>query len=594
MFVMGVMEKMRQGTGVILWVLIFSFGVLWMLADTNMFDVIQRGPQTLGAVNGENISLDAYNNRLSYYTEQYTRQTGNSMTPEVRAQYEQQAWNDLVNSQLLQQKMDDLGIQVTDQEVVDMITGENPAPFIRQQFGNEDGTIDRVALRSAIDAPENKQLWINVEQQMRQQRRQQKMSNYLQSSMEVSNHEVEQQFIRNNSVADISYVRMPYADVSDSDITVEESDLRAYYNNHSDKYKRKESYRVKYVSFDKTPTKEDTVRTINEMERLRSDFAAAEDDSLFLNRYQSTTPYSAKMVDKTEIREIYEPVLDVSENEVTELIKDQGRIYTLKKLDETADQVQFVVFSLDIEADPIATIDERAQTADDFSFYAQEDGFEQEAQRRDLQVKEGFATKGNNFISGIGQSRQLMTFLENAYDGQVSKPFELSSQFVVAKVEEITPAGTQPFEEVKEQIRTIVTNQKRTQHALDKMKNIASQNSDLEAIAQATGKEVQTVQSLTMGESTIEGAGREPKVVGAVFGLDEGAQSAPIEGTNAAFIVKVDRMQKANIENMTASQRQQIRQQLQQQKSTAFMNTWIEQLKEEADIEDNRAQLLQG
>ena len=594
MFVMGVMEKMRQGTGVILWVLIFSFGVLWMLADTNMFDVIQRGPQTLGAVNGENISLDAYNNRLSYYTEQYTRQTGNSMTPEVRAQYEQQAWNDLVNSQLLQQKMDDLGIQVTDQEVVDMITGENPAPFIRQQFGNEDGTIDRVALRSAIDAPENKQLWINVEQQMRQQRRQQKMSNYLQSSMEVSNHEVEQQFIRNNSVADISYVRMPYADVSDSDITVEESDLRAYYNNNSDKYKRKESYRVKYVSFDKTPTKEDTMRTINEMERLRSDFAAAEDDSLFLNRYQSTTPYSAKMVDKTEIREIYEPVLDVGENEVTGLIKDQGRIHTLKKLDETADQVQFVVFSLDIEADPIATIDERAQTADDFSFYAQEDGFEQEAQRRDLQVKEGFATKGNNFISGIGQSRQLMTFLENAYDGQVSKPFELSSQFVVAKVEEITPAGTQPFEEVKEQIRTIVTNQKRTQHALDRMKSIASQNSDLEAIAQATGKEVQTVQSLTMGESTIEGAGREPKVVGAVFGLDEGAQSAPIEGTNAAFIVKVDRMQKANIENMTASQRQQIRQQLQQQKSTAFMNTWIEQLKKEADIEDNRAQLLQG
>src|SRR6056297_1610512 len=155
---MGVMDKMRKSTGAILWVLIFSFGVLWMLADTNFFDVIQRGPQSLGAVNGETISLDEYNNRVQYYTQQYSQRTGNSMTPEVRAQYEQQAWNDLVNSRLLQQKMDDLGIQVTNQEVVDMITGDNPAPFIRQQFGNEDGTIDRVALRSAIEAPENKQL----------------------------------------------------------------------------------------------------------------------------------------------------------------------------------------------------------------------------------------------------------------------------------------------------------------------------------------------------------------------------------------------------------------------------------------------------
>jgi len=591
---MGVMDKMRKSTGAILWILIFSFGVLWMLADTNMFDVIQQGPRTLGSVNGESISLEEYNNRLQYYTQQYSQQTGNSMTPEVRAQYEQQAWNDLVNSRLLQDKMDDLGIHVTDQEVVNMITGPNPDPLIRQNFSKEDGTIDRVALQSWAEAPENKQLLISIEQQMRQKRQQQKMSNYLQSSMDISDYEIEQYYIRNNTYADVSFVRFPYADVGDSEISVSEDELREYYNNNQDDYKRKESYRINYVSFDKTPTKQDTARTFEEMNRLQSDFATAENDSLFFNRYQSSTQYSVETIAKDEIRDLYQPVLDVEEGEVTDVIQDGGRLFLLKKLDETSNDVTFTVFSRDITADPIATIDARAETADDFSFYAQEDGFEAEAERRDLEIREGFATKGNNFVSGIGQSRQIMRFLETAHEGQISDPLELNEQFVVIKVSEITEAGTEPFEEVKGQIETVVTNNKRKQQVVSNVEDLIGQNNDLQGIAEAAGKEVMTVESLAKSAATIEGAGREPKVVGAIFGLDDGEQSSAIEGTSAAFVVRLDELYEADLDGLTSDVRQRIRQQLRQQKNQAFMNTWIDQLKEEADIDDNRAQLLRG
>jgi peptidyl-prolyl cis-trans isomerase D len=591
---MGVMDKMRKSTGAILWILIFSFGVLWMLADTNMFDVIQQGPRTLGSVNGESISLEEYNNRLQYYTQQYSQRTGDSMTPEVRAQYEQQAWNDLVNSRLLQDKMDDLGIHVTDQEVVNMITGPNPDPLIRQNFSKEDGTIDRVALQSWAEAPENKQLLISIEQQMRQKRQQQKMSNYLQSSMDVSDYEIEQYYIRNNTYADVSFVRFPYADVGDSEISVSEDELREYYNNNQDDYKRKESYRINYVSFDKTPTKQDTARTFEEMNRLQSDFTTAENDSLFFNRYQSSTQYSVETIAKDEIRDLYQPVLDVEEGEVTDVIQDGGRLFLLKKLDETSNDVTFTVFSRDITADPIATIDARAETADDFSFYAQEDGFEAEAERRDLEIREGFATKGNNFVSGIGQSRQIMRFLEAAHEGKISDPLELNEQFVVIKVSEITEAGTEPFEEVKGQIETVVTNNKRKQQVVSNVEELIGQNNDLQGIAEAAGKEVMTVESLAKSAATIEGAGREPKVVGAIFGLDDGEQSSPIEGTSAAFVVRLDELFEADLDGLTSDVRQRIRQQLRQQKNQAFMNTWIEQLKEEADIEDNRAQLLRG
>lgn len=591
---MGVMEKMRKSTGVILWVLIFSFGILWALADTKVFDAMQAGPNNLGEVNGEPISLEEYNSRISYYIDQYSQQTGNSITPEMRAYYEDQAWEELVSSKLIQQKMDDLGITVTDQEVVEMITGENPDPFIRQQFQREDGTIDRVALQSAIEAPENSQVWVMVEQQLRQKRRQQKMTNYVQSAMEVSRYEVEQAYIKRNTFADVSFVRFPFAEIPDSAVNVTESDLRSYYNDNEEQYKRQESYRFKYVSFDKTATKEDTARIQKEMQDLRSDFAQTENDSLFLVRYQSATPYSAEFVKKSEINEKYQPVLDLEEGQVSQAITEDGQVFTIKKLDERSDEVKFVVFSFNIQADPIATVDKKAEEADDFSFFAEEDGFEEEAQRREFEVNEAFATKGNPFIAGLGQSRQIMNFLETASEGAISSPIELSDQFVVLQVDEITPEGTRPFEEVRSQIETIVINDKRKEQLVDRVNSLLASNETLEAIASASGREVSNAENLSMNASVIPGAGREPRVVGAIFGLEESEMSGPISGANAVFVAKINNRTDADVAAMTPATRSQLQQQLQQQKSASFSQVWMEQLKEEADIEDYRATLLRG
>lgn len=590
---MGVMESMRKSTGIILWVLIFSFGILWMLADTQIFDALQVGPRSLGEVNGEAVSLEEYNGRISSYIDQYSRQTGNSVTPELRAYYEDRAWEELVTSKLIQQKMDQLGISVTDQEVVEMITGESPDPFIRQQFQKEDGTIDRVALQAAIEAPENSQVWVMIEEQMRQKRRQEKMTNYVQSSMVVSNHEVEQTYIRNNTTADISYVRFPYADVADSSLTVSESELRDYYKNHRDDFERKKSYRFQYVSFDKTPTREDTIRTINELNNLRNDFKEAENDSLFLVRYQSVTPYRSAYVDKNELRDEYKPVLDLKEGEVSEVIRQNGDVFLLKKLDETRDEVKFVTLSFNIQADPINTVDRMAKEADDFSFFAEEDGFMNEAERRGYEIKEAFATIENPFIAGLGQSRQVMTMLESASKGDISEPIELASEFIVLNVIEVTPSGTRPFDEVKNQIQTIVLNNKRKEKVEQDVRTLLASNSSLEALAEASGKEIGTAENINMNAGIIQGAGREPAVIGAIFGLEEGSLSDPLPGTSAVFVVQVENRQDADLENLNNTTRQQIRQQLHQEKGNSFAQVWLEQLKAEASIKDYRSRLLQ-
>ncbi len=589
---MGVMEKMRNSTGYILWVLIFSFGILWMLQDTNVFSAMGRAPRSLGSVNGEPISFEAFQGRVNLYTQQYSRRTGNSITPTMRAFYQDRAWNQLVTGKVLQQKMDQLGIVVTDEEVVEMIRGENPVPFIQRQFGNEDGTINRAALNAAINAEQNSQIWIAIEQRIRAQRRRQKLNSFIQSAMQVTDYEVQQAYIRNNTTADIKYVRFPYAAISEEDVEVTEEELRSYYEEHQEQFKQQESYEFRYVTFSKAPTAQDTARTIQRIKDLRDDFAATESDSLFLNRYQSVVPYNPVFVNKDEIKAIFEPVLSLEEGEVSKLIKDNGQLYLLKKLDETNDQVKFAILSFRIQADPVATIDKRARQAGDFKFFASNEGFMKEAERRELEVQEASATKGTLFIPGLGQSRQVLGFLESAEEGAISEPIETASQFIVLKVTNVTPEGIRPFEEVRAQIENIVFNRERKEMLAQRVSDMLQSTGNLEELAETSGKQLITMTDLRLSSESIAGAGREPKVVGAVFGLETGEISQPIKGTTAVFVVKVTEQSEAKPSEITPAIAQDIRRQLQRQKATAFTSVWLTQLKEQAEIEDYRNLVL--
>jgi len=164
----------------------------------------------------------------------------------------------------------------------------------------------------------------------------------------------------------------------------------------------------------------------------------------------------------------------------------------------------------------------------------------------------------------------------------------------VLKVNEVTPEGIRPFEEVRSQIETVVINEKRKEQLLEKVNSLLASNETLEAIASASGREVSNAENLSMNSSVIPGAGREPRVVGAIFGLEEAVTSEPISGANAVFIAKINNRTDANVEAMTPAIRSQLQQQLQQQKSASFSQVWMEQLKNEADIEDYRATLLRG
>ncbi len=368
--------------------------------------------------------------------------------------------------------------------------------------------------------------------------------------------------------------------------------MRRYYRNNPAQFERSESYRFRFVSWDKTPTPDDTTNTINDVESLREAFQMAENDSLFLLRNQSDVPYRGSFVSIDEIRDEYRPVIDLEVGEVSEVIMINGDPHVFKKIEQRGDEIRFAVLSYRVVADPIATIDRLAEQAEEFGFYAASDGFEREAEMRDLEVREATATKGNPFIPGLGQSQAVLDELSTLRRNRISDPIELNDQFVVIQLLERTEAGTRPFEEVRGQIENFVKTEKRREIMYDRVREMLASNGDLQSLAERAGKEIQSAEGIRMGGSNIPGAGREIKVIGSIFGLEQGQQSGPIRGESAVFIVRADEIDMADPEMMTSTQRQDIRNRLEQQKFVAFNQVFIDRLREDANIQDNRRRLI--
>lgn len=591
---MGLMESLRSSTKYIFWVLLLSFGVLWGLSDTQMFDALMTGPRALGEVNGKPIAFEDYNQRLTAYLERYRQESGGeSPSLELRAFYEEMVWDELVMERVLESEMQRLGIVVTDAEVIDMVSGPNPDPFIAQYFTREDGSVDRVALRAAIEAPENAEIWVNVERQLRDKRRREKLNAFLESGLVVSRGEIEDEYIRDNSSVDFRYIRFPYSAPDESAVTIDDRAINTYYRNSGDEFKQDKSWNLRFVSFSKTPTSQDTSRTLAEAEHLRPLFVEAANDSVFLAQNGSRTrAIPTAYQSETEIGSHLAELFRISNGQVTAPVVYQGNVVMAKRIDGRGRTVRAAVFTMAVEADPFTTIGRQLEAANDFAAYAAESGFEAEAARQNLTVGTAFATENTPFIPGIGQSRVLLNSLTRAKRGQISDAIELDDQFIVYEVTEIRPEGRRPLDEVKPQIEARLRNEKRKEIVVGQVRDLLKNATTIDALASQSGRELLDATGIRLSASVIPGAGREPAVIGSAFAIPLNSLSRVIEGENAAFVIWVTNRIDADAKAMPESTANAIRARLQQQKSQTLREVWIERLKANAEIKDYRALLL--
>ncbi|MFO8231196.1 MAG: SurA N-terminal domain-containing protein [Longimonas sp.] len=592
------MNKLRENTGVILWILVISFGVIWTLQDSDVFNTVGQPTGNIAVVNGADISYQEFQQAVEQQMQRVRQQMGGDVTPQMQDMVREQTYTQLVNAQLIEQEMDRLGIQVTDAEVMDMVYGEDPHPTIRQQFADDSGEVDQQLIANLAQNPEMRESWLQLENFLREERRQNKMNTLLESTVHVSNQDVEEAYFRQNARANVQYVALNYASVSSDEIDVSESDLRDYYDENREDFRRERTYEVEYAALPKEPTSEDSSAVLQDLENLQADFEEADDVESFLDRNGSVVPYNDEFVDASSLPDAVADAVfeDPTSGRVTDIIVADGNAQLVRIMDtqpvedaeedEPEVEVKLAIMALEIRPS-LATIREIEDRMDDIAFYAEEGDFEEEAQNQDVEVERLTAQDGDETFPEIGQSRALRDFLSAAEPGEISDVLELEDRFVVARLSSIEEEGYRSFSDVQDQIEPRVVQDQRQEVQVQRMQDAYQGAESLDDLADALGVRLRTQEDISYNDDVIPGLGRDPMFVGTVFGLDADERSGVVGGANAAYVVEVTDWDEP--EPITDAEREELRQQLLTQRQQQVVNQWIESLREDATIDDNRA-----
>ncbi|MFY8033790.1 MAG: SurA N-terminal domain-containing protein, partial [Flexibacteraceae bacterium] len=82
----------------------------------------------VGEINGHKVTFEEYNQELSRLENEYSLNTGKNADEQTMQSLREQAWNELINKYVYDPQTKDVGINVTEAELVDMVQGDNINP----------------------------------------------------------------------------------------------------------------------------------------------------------------------------------------------------------------------------------------------------------------------------------------------------------------------------------------------------------------------------------------------------------------------------------------------------------------------------------
>ncbi len=162
--------------------------------------------------------------------------------------------------------------------------------------------------------------------------------------------------------------------------------------------------------------------------------------------------------------------------------------------------------------------------------------FQSDAKAKGLEARNVEGLKIMEFnIPGLGDQRELVRWAFNE-DTQIgsTKLHAVEDGYVAVLLYNSNEEGLTPVDVARAKVEPIIMNEKKAKILLAKVKGTT-----LADIAKSSNKTVATVNSIHFANPIIPGAGREPKVVGAMFGSKQGVVSEPIEGETGVFVVEV-------------------------------------------------------
>lgn len=209
--------------------------------------------------------------------------------------------------------------------------------------------------------------------------------------------------------------------------------------------------------------------------------------------------------------------------------------------------------------------------------------FSELASEKGYFVMPNTSVSANDFsLMNIPNSRQVVTWAVNEKKMGTVKKFDLSNTRIIARVDQVYPAGTAPLSELESTIKSRLINEKKAETIIADLsaKNISS----LDAFANEMDAVVDTVKFVNFTTQNISGLGFEPTINAVAGYAPENAIVGPVKGNMGVYVLSVTNRTKNDDEYDATAQKNIM------QSNNAYMLQMqsFATLKEKLKVEDNR------
>ena len=692
---MAMMAKMRSLAPAFILSVGALFVLFMILSDSKLMEIFGAHGNNVGSVNGKDITYAEFTKAVDQQKENQKNQSGQDIDEDNMDQFRDQVWDAVVTQTLIAEQVKKFGITVSDEEIKDVILGDNPPQFLKQNFVDSTGRFNRQAYDQAIMDPRNKQPLIQAEEYVRQNRLNEKLQSLLLASITVGENEIRRKFEDQNISMNAQFALVDINQFPDADFKITDDDLKKYYDNNTDKYHIDAQRKLKFVSFPFIASSEDSAIVKRSLETILAKMQKSDTLSLkwAVNMY-SSYPYSkdtmaintlpASAIDKlansapgtlvgpvasnegmtlyklvnvvpgtqtfvkashilinkygtddaknlAEAEQVYNQLksganfeqlameksgdksnsakggdlgwftkgmmvpefekacFDAKVGEITKPVKTSFG-YHIIKVSGKSDK-RFVVEKTVAPIKPSAsTKDSKLSLAQDFSYVADKNGFEKEAELMKYKVTESQPfNKDAYYVPGLGQNKNMVTWAFDNSKGKVSEPIKLQAGYYVVEVSDIISEGTRPFNEVKNLIKPVVLREMKYAKAKQILDNAASKiNGNLTAAPSVNNKITVDTSGIFNLAGSVPKVGRDYAFMEKAISLNPGQVSTPVKGQRGYYLIKL--LSKTQFDNTSyQAQRNQLRDNILQEKKSMFFNQWLAKLKKDAKIVDNRS-----
>lgn len=291
---MATLQNIRNRGGLLVSIIIGLALVAFIVGDalSSGASVFNRSRNQIGEIAGEGISIQDYQNKVTKNEEIIKMMNGiSALNDEQQTMLRENTWQQMVMENIMNREYEELGIDVSGDELYDMLLGENMNPAVRQMFADPNtGAVDmnhaRSVIKSLIDAPANtpqKNYWLNMEEQIATSRKQAKYNSLLSKALYTTEAEAKAMADNGAVKADISYIVKNYSAVDDSTLQISESEIKEYYNSRKKLFEQPESRKIVYVNFDIEASAEDYGETESWVKEMIGEFAATANPGEFVD-----------------------------------------------------------------------------------------------------------------------------------------------------------------------------------------------------------------------------------------------------------------------------------------------------------------------